>query len=449
MKCPRLPFVSVFSACRALTLLSGFLYLQGGGAALAQENQIFSFTYAEGELPRSGLLLDAKGNLYGAASGGGTHGRGDVFELVRETNGSWKFEVLHPFGSVIEGSVDGGEPRGDLIWGPGGTLIGTTYSFGKHGSGTVFELTPQSNGQWTEKILYDFGASAQDGKEPAGGVVRDKNGHLYGTTYVGGKYDGGTVFELIPAATGSWTEKILHNFEGFLGGTDGYSPVGSLVLDPQGHLYGATFFGGKNTSGVVYEVTIGASGEGTEKVIYPLGAIGGIAGNPATSNAGLVLDGKGNLYGTSTEGGQELGNSCSCGTVFELSPGPGGTWKETTIHHFIAAKTDGSDPRSSLIFDTAGNLYGTTYNGGAYGRGSAFELTPGAAGKWTEKLLSSFGRSETDGSFPIARLVRDSAENLYGVTYMGGKDNFGAIFEIPHAKAAAKQDDVERESAEP
>jgi uncharacterized repeat protein (TIGR03803 family) len=431
---PSIPAVTVTRAILIFALAA--LSLPAARTAAAQEKQLFSFTYAEGEEPSSDLLLDAKGNLYGAARGGGPHGFGDVFELIHEINGSWTFKILHAFGAVIEGSSDGGQLRSDLTWGPDGSIFGTTYGGGKHGQGTVFELLPESNGQWTEKILYNFGSVPQDGTEPYGGVVRGANGHLYGTTYSGGKDFRGTVFELIPSASGQWTEKTLHSFQSE---NDGYAPIGNLALDAQGHLYGANFLGGKNLVGAVFELTPQASGSWTEKVIYNFGTP---ADGPASPLAGLIFDAKGNLYGTSTMGGQSSGDSCSCGTVFELSPQANKTWKEKTLYSFKMAFTDGNAPKSALHFDSKGNLYGTTDAGGPHSTGTVFELSPAAGGLWTEKILYSFGSTTTDGYSPIAGVTPDSAGNLYGTTFAGGTDRYyGTVFEIVHPKAAAETED--------
>jgi len=411
------------------------LSLSVARTAAAQEKQLISFTYADGEEPSTDLLVDAKGNLFGATRGGGPHGQGDVFELIHEANGSRTFQILHAFGTVIDGSLDGGQPRSNLTWGPGGSILGTTYGGGKHGQGTVFELTPGPKNQWTETILYAFGGVAGDGLEPYGDVVRAANGHLYGTTYVGGKYFQGTVYELIPSAAGPWTEKIIHNFQTE---NDGYAPIGNLALDAHGHLYGTTFFGGKNSLGTVFELTRQANDTWTETVIYNFGTP---AGGPASPFAGVIVDAKGNLYGTSTTGGQSPGNSCLCGAVFELVLQANKTWKEKILHSFKLVATDGYAPKSALHFDSKGNLYGTTDAGGAHSVGTVFELSP-AAGLWTEKLLYSFGSSSTDGSSPLAGATPDSAGNLYGTTFIGGKDRYyGTVFEIVHSKAAAEEDE--------
>ena len=417
--------------------------MASGGLAGAQEKVIHTFSYADGEEPEGGLLADPSGNFYGTAKGGGTHSKGEVFEMVHEPNGSWKLEIIYPFQSVMNGVLDGGIPESALIRDGQGNLYGATYGGGQHGHGTVFELMKKSNGKWSEKILYSFGATSLDGYGPMGEVVRDAKGNLYGTTYIGGKYNGGTVFRLTPKATGEWTEKILHNFKP---GAEGYDPRGHLALDSKGRLYGATYFGGETATGLgtVFELIPGANDEWTAKVIYNSGLI---AGDPGTFAGGVILDAKGNVYGTSLEGGQSQGQSCSCGTVFELLSEPNGTWKEKTLYAFHLATTDGYAPQSALTFDKAGNIFGTTQKGGTYGGGTVFELSPAAGGKWTEKLLASFGKNEADGSSPIAGVIRDSTGNVFGVTLFGGTSNEGTVFEIAHSKAAITPEEPDENEA--
>ncbi|HUH62527.1 MAG TPA: choice-of-anchor tandem repeat GloVer-containing protein [Terracidiphilus sp.] len=431
MKSPSL-LLSAVTTSRAILLAIAGLLLSAARIAPSQEKVIHSFNYAQGADPANELIIDSKGNLYGTTRAGGTHSRGEVFELVHESNGSRTFKILYDFGGILPNDkLDGDQPRAALIRDAQGNFYGTTYGGGKHG--TVFELS-ESNGNWTEKVLYSFDGGSTDGMEPIGEVVRDAAGHLYGTTYLGGKYDGGTVFELTPKSTGEWTEKILYSFHP---GAEGYWPQGRLTMDAKGHLYGATTFGGPNDgSGTIFELTKNGA-TWTKKTIYSPGTTGG----PSFFYAGVILDAKGNLYGTSALGGQHQGQSCSCGTVFELTPGPNSTWKEKVLHSFSLAKTDGNEPYSGLTFDSKGNLYGTTQRGGAYGKGTVFELSPAAGGKWTEKLLASLGKNDADGSAPTAGVARDAAGNVFGTTTTGGGDNEGAVFEVVHPKTAAAPED--------
>jgi len=253
-----------------------------------------------------------------------------------------------------------------------------------------------------EKLLYSFGTARMDGAYPQAGLILDNAGNLYGTTSGGGAYNEGTVFELMRRAGGHWTERILHSFKG---GADGSHPSANLIFDAGGNLYGTTYAGGVHASGTVFELTPDATTGWTEKLLY---AFGSHSGDGTSPSAGLTLDGSGNLYGTTYQGGTD-----SSGTVFELIPKVGGGWSEKVLHSFGQGK-DGSSPYASLIIDAAGNLYGTAFYGGADGFGTVFELTPKAGGKWVEKVLHSFNGK--DGKNPSASIVFDASGNLYGPT---------------------------------
>jgi len=221
------------------------------------------------------------------------------------------------------------------------------------------------------------------------------------------------VFELTPAAGGGWTERVLYSF-----GADGIWPTAGLVFDAAGNLYGTTSFGGTVGWGTVFELTPAGGGGWTEQVLHNfLGYSDG-----ETPYAGLIIDAVGNLYGTTSSGG-----TYGVGMVFELMPTAGGHWTEQVLHTFNF--TDGGAPYAGLIFDVAGNLYGTAGGGGTYGDGTVFELTPTAGGGWTEKVVHSFGNG-TDGIFPRADLIVDAVGNLYGTTNYGGTNNYGTVFEV-------------------
>jgi uncharacterized repeat protein (TIGR03803 family) len=315
-----------------------------------------------------------------------------------------------------------------------GNLYGTTQLGGLHGFGTVFKLTPQTDGRWTETVVYSFPGGGS-GNSPVAGLVMDAAGNLYGTTSYGGSLQGncqsggcGTVFELMPLADGSWEYKRLHAFQF----DDGSTPESHLVFDPSGNLFGTTLGGGYFSSGTVFELSPGAKGEWKEAVLWSFQQ----AGEP---RAGLIFDGDGNLYGTTTEGP----NGADSGTVFKLSPGAGGKWTETVLYNFCGQShcADGAFPVSGLIFDQAGNLYGTTAAGGTSkggGDGVVFELAPGAGGSWRERVLFTFHGGK-EGWAPFGGVVFDTAGNLYGTTIWGGdggsacqQDGFGCgtVFEL-------------------
>ncbi len=316
--------------------------------------------------------------------------------------------VLYSF----QGSPDGADPLGALVLDKEGNLYGVTGEGGARFYGTVFELTPQG----TETILHSFGPNGGDGYDPLAGVVRDKKGNLYGTSIYGGAYGGGTVFKLTP----SGSETILFSFGA--NGTDGYSPTAPVVLDKKGNLYGTTAKGGPHGAGTVFKLTR----KGSETILHSFDAAIGDGSEPS---GGVVLDKEGNLYGTTEFGGAYgCGNGYGCGTVFKLTP----KGKETILHSFNNNGTDGFYPLGGVVMDKNGNLYGTTLYGGAYscfgyGCGTVFELTPPG----TETILYSLNRDNgTDGFNPFAGLVRDETGNLYGTTFFGGAYSDGTVFEV-------------------
>jgi uncharacterized repeat protein (TIGR03803 family) len=387
------------------------------------------FDWTNGANSSSGLTFDASGNLYGTTYAGGTLGGGTVFQLVPDGNGGWTENVLYNFCSAPN-CPDGGNPSGGLIFDSAGSLYGTTVFGGQtgDGEGVVFQLNPGPNGTWTEKVLYRFCSitNCADGISPVGGLVFDKDGDLYGVTVWGGGMNDGTVFELVAGGNGSWTQNVLYSFCSVSGCADGQFPRGSLIFDSSGNLYGTTQYGGVHTNdkcsvgsspscGTVFELIHERNGAWTEQVLYSFNYHNG-----AVPNAGLIFDGSGNLYGTTFLGGP-LGN----GVVFELTRGSGGSWADTVIHPFYSPE---ANPTSTLVFDHAGNLYGTTTGGGAHGDGIVFKLSPGQNGSWTQTVAHSF--TGKGGSGPTVGVVSDSAGNLYGTTGYGGMNGAGVAFEI-------------------
>jgi uncharacterized repeat protein (TIGR03803 family) len=389
--------------------------------ASAQEGVIHSFNNngKDAADPVASLIADSAGNLYGTTYAGGAYGYGTVFELSPKTGGGWTSRILHSFQLT---SSDGGYPDASLIFDGSGNLYGTTNSGGNYSYGTAFELSPTRSGAWTEKVLHSFGPdTSTDGWFPAAGLVFDASGNLYGTTAAGGTYAGGVVFELTPGTGGTWTATTLHSFLDDAP-SDGFFPLSGLTIDASGNLYGTTFQGGTLGAGTVFEVMPGADGTWTESVLFNFGTSEIPEGNPY---AGVILDASGNLYGTIYSGGVH-----NDGAVFELSPGAGGAWTVTFPHSFYANGKDGYNPQGALVFDSAGNLYGTTLNGGAYAYGLAFELTPKVGGGWTEKPLHSFNNNGKDGYNPTAGLIFGPNGKLYGTTGVGGTFGGGTVFEI-------------------
>ncbi len=380
--------------------------------AAAHEKVLHSFGSGNNGWYPNGVIWDAAGNLYGTTSGAGIYQGGTVFELTPRDGGGWSEKTLHSFGH----GTDGVAPVSGLVMDGAGNLYGTTLLGGIHGLGIAFKVSPNGDGTWSEKVLHSFG-NGNDAAYVQAGLVLDAAGNLYGTSESGGIHEGGAVFELSPNSDGSWTERVLHSFGS---GNDGEFPVAGLIFDNAGNLYGTTLGGGIHLTGTVFELSPNGNGSWSEKVLHHFGH-----GNDGTDpQASLIFDSAGNLYGTAVGGGSE-----GQGAVFELSPNGDGSWSEKLLHSFRNIP-DGDFPAASLIMDTAGNLYSTTYDGGLHDSGMVFELNPNADGGWTEKSLHSFGGADNDGSHTYAPVVIDAAGNLYGTTQYGGVNGVGVLFEI-------------------
>ncbi len=328
-------------------------------------------------------------------------------------------KVLYTF----TGGVDGGNPSSGLISDNAGNLYGMTGGGGANRLGTVFKLQ-LSNGRWTEVVLHSFGYLG-DGISPLGGLIMDKAGNLYGTTPAGGAHVFGTVFELSPSSNG-WTESILYNFTG---GADGGSPGGgSMAFDGVGNLYGATQGGGVYGYGVVFELSPSSSGW-TESVLHSFADTTSDGGYPTS----VVFNSRGTLFGTTTEGG-----TYGRGTIFRLSRSAGGSWKETVLHNFADNNVDGGHPVSGITI-RGNNLFGSTEYGGRYGLGTIYELTQ-VKNRWRWIRLDSFTNNGVDGFAPQGLVTFDKAGNLYSSTYGGGTDGYGTVFELMPSNNEWKQE---------
>jgi len=378
----------------------------GTANAKSKETVLFSFRVGhDGAYPNAGLIMDQAANLYGTTIKGGSGGSGTVFEVPRDGTQT----RLYSFCSRKDCS-DGAEPSGSLIMDKNGNLYGTTQEGGTSYGGTVFKLTPDG----TETVLYLFCSQVRctDGAGPVAGLIMDKAGNLYGTTSSGGASESGTVFEVAP----NGTETVLYSFCSVAGCPDGSGPVAGLITDKAANLYGTTGYGGPGGGGTVFEVTP----NGTETVLYSFcrqtNCIDG-----SRPGAGLIKDKVGNLYGTTESGGAD-----GQGTVFKLAPD--GT--EAVLYSFANGR-DGTNPYAGLVTDKKGNLYGTTEYGGdngcvgGQGCGTIFELAPDG----TETVLHTF-KDQPDGANPAAGLIMDSLGNLYGTTYGGGAYGLGTVFRL-------------------
>jgi uncharacterized repeat protein (TIGR03803 family) len=339
--------------------------------------------------------------------------------------------VLYKFA----GNPDGRSPNGQLVADHAGNLYGTTEFGGTADNGVVFELSPPAakGGKWTETILYRF-AGGSDGLGPNAGLVFDKAGNLYGTTFDGGNchYSCGIVFRLSPPTTrgGSWTETVLHAFGG-PDSRDGGAPTGSLVFDNAGNLYGTTEFGGDvictnnpGPCGVIFELSPSAlpAGLWTETVLYNFKGI-----PDGTFPFGyLTIDKQGTLFGTTTEGGTGTctdgeGLTIGCGTFFKLSPSVGGAWTETVLYSFQASD---SGSALDLLLDPTGILYGPA------GYDVIKLVPPAKGGAWTKQVLHQF-MGGISGMYPSSGVISDPGGNLYGTTWANGLDSpFGTVYQL-------------------
>jgi len=434
----RKKMLSAFIATLAIITISSILTT--GAAAAGKEKVLFKFNGKDGEWGTGRLTFDANGNIYGATANGGNdssgcydYGCGTAFMMTPGKNGKWSEKRLHSFG------VNDGSPTGGLVMDAAGNLYGMTCPLTTGGSGTVYELSPQADGKWTETVVHTF--NGNDGACPSEDLISDAAGNLYGTTEYGGAVkcvDGsgnaigcGVVFELSPGTNGKWTEKVLHFFDG----TDGFNSRASLTFDGAGNLYGTTLSGGtgKCTNGngnvvgcgTVFRLTPDGKGSWKETVLYSF-QYNGTDGLDPTGR--VALDTSGNLYGTTYLGGPYI-----YGTVFKLAPGRSGKWSMTVLQSFDGGD-DGAQPWYGPLVGATGEIYGSTCYGGGWDMGTIFELTAGKNGKWTEDVLFSF--SGQDGRIP-AELISDQAGNLYGTTMVGGNPNdclndggCGVVFEF-------------------
>ncbi len=375
---------------------------------------------ADGAGPRGGgLIMDSAGNLYGTTVAGGygcnSDGCGTVFKMSPRESG-WVFSTLYRF----QGGVDGSFPEQVLGFGPDGGLYGTTQVDGEDYSGNVFKLTPPPTAckalpcLWPKTILHQF--QGRDGAYPVGGSpVFDRAGNLYATTYFGGTENAGIVYELQRSA--GWQETVLQNFTG----DNGYFPASGVVFDAAGNLYGTTTAGGSRGYGVIFQLTPSPSGW-VERVLHSFDYYT----EGLQSDGPVVFDHAGNMYGTTSTAGPGGG-----GTVWELSPA-GDNWNLTVIHVFPGGPPFNDGPYSGLLLDGAGNLYGTTQFGGAHGWGTVFKLNRSGQG-WNYSTLYDFS-GDADGAEPDTQLVMDSTGQIFGATLYGGRyqgfSGFGVIFKI-------------------
>lgn len=422
---PLSPWATGRNSCATGALLAMVLVLL---CILAQSSPAQTFTVmhaftggADGASPYGSLTLDRAGNLYGTATAGGYTGNGcssqsgvgcgTVFKMTR-SGSSWLVTPLYSF----RGNPDAATPYSGVTIGPNGSLYGTTIFGGGEGQlGTIYNLQPPAHatgnvlGGWVETVIYRFSLD-HNGYNPAyGNLVFDPAGNIYGTTYQGGSPCGdgggcGTVFKLTPSGAG-WTISSF-DFMGIHG--QGGNPLSGVVLDASGNLYGTTSY--YNFDPMVYQLSPSGSGW-NEITLYTFA--------PSDSpQGGVILDGLGNLFGTTL--GTEVPS-----TVYQLSD-TGAQWNYSLLYNFNSAESAG--PESGVVRDASGNLYGTTCGDGTFAHGSVFKLTPTQSG-WTETDLHDFTGGD-DGDCPVGGLALDATGNIYGTTSEGGEYGNGVVFEI-------------------
>jgi uncharacterized repeat protein (TIGR03803 family) len=390
----------------------------GGDSLLLSSNGVFTFQtpILQGETYNVTVAIQPANQFCSVTGGAGT-----VSGVVSGVQVACVIveQLLYSF---TGSGGDGATPHASLVMDTAGNFYGTTAKGGTNNFGTVFKLAPNGSGGYAESIVYAF-ASGTDGDTPEAGLIIDSAGNLFGTTLGGGSDSFGTVFKLAPNGTGGFVESILYSFTDINGG-----PAAPLIIDNAGNLYGTTlgYQGSGPSNGVVFQLAPDGSGGYTESVAYAF--TGGSDGS--ISRAGLIMDSTGNLYGT-TSGGGNMNIDCNngCGVVFKLAPNGSGGYTESVLYSF-GSGNDGAIPQGGLITDSAGNFYGTTSEGGSSNSGTVFKLAPNGSGGYSESVLHSFnGFQNPDGSGPEGSLVMDSAGSLYGTTVGGGIGN-GTVFKL-------------------
>jgi uncharacterized repeat protein (TIGR03803 family) len=402
-------FLAVFAA---ISLVASSAW--AGGATVA-----YSFEGDEGgEYPSTDLVIDSAGNLYGTTVQGGDFGGGTVFQLAPSIGG-WTHAVLYSF----KGGADGGQPYGGVALDAQGNLYGTAVVGGtftgshcvESGCGVAYKLT-KSGSTWTQHVIHTFTGGA-DGYGPGAGLTVGADGSVYGMTPTGGGHGLGVIYQMKARPGGGWRFRVIHTFTG--GKDGGTGSAGRLLPDGAGNLFGVATVGGAHGSGVVFK--LGQVGGNWR--LKPLYAFKGQpdAGFPYGA---LISDGSGHLFGTTYyDGANDLG------AVYELAWSQG-TWHERVLYSFKGG-ADGASPISNLNLDPAGNLYGTTSEGGGLGCGcgTIFKLTPGAGGTWTESVAYRF-MGAPDGGFPYNGMVADGSGSFYGATVHGGIDDEGSVYQF-------------------
>ena len=401
-----------------LTMFPGSVWAQ------STEKVIYTFTGGgDGSIPLGGLFLDQAGNIYGTASSGGSPacndsgilGCGVVYEISPTSNGGWTEKILYTF----EGGSDGAFPCSDLIPDKQGNLYGTTTGGGGVGCnglgcGTAFKLAHRPGGQWTETVLHRF-QGGTDGAYP-NGLTFDHSGNLYGTTYSGGVPGPNCDTQFFPGGCGIVFQLSpsangwRENILHVFSGSDGAGPIAKLIYDGKANFYASATGGGRGGFGVFFELSPNANGTWWSETV-----LYNFAENPLFgADDGVIADRTGKFYGTMFTGYN------SWGTVFELYRNT--MWNSSILYSFGGLNANGLAPRTPPTFDREGNLYGTTWetaNNPACDCGTVYKLTRGLDGSWTESDLHDF-LGGSDGESPFSTVTLDATGHVYGTTQAGG-----------------------------
>jgi len=391
----------------SFALLCALLLLAAVPSPAQTEVVLYNFTGTpDGSNPYGGLTLH-NGNLFGTTSAGGQYGFGSVYELTPNGSGGWSQTVLYSFCPLFPNCTDGQTPTySSLLFDNSGNLYGTTFQGGTTGDGVVFKLS-LSGGTWTESVLYSF-LGKPDAANPVNGLIMDKAGNLYGTAYAGGAFDNGAVFELSPTVSGTWTERVIASINSLYGG---------LVMNNSGYIFGTT------STAVFALVPSGSTW--TRYTLFSFDPAQA-ATQGSSPNGTLAIDSANNLYGTTQAGGTN-----NLGVVYKLRPtSTPGKFSERILYNFGG---NGTQPFAGVVLDSAGNLFGTTTAGGKNNAGVIYQLSPTSTGAYQEKVIQAF--KGTNGAVPYAGVILDSQNYIYGTTFYGGANGMGTVY-VANAHAA-------------
>jgi uncharacterized repeat protein (TIGR03803 family) len=376
---------------------------------------LHDFKGDDGFFPLSAVTLDTAGNLYGTTFQGGPGGKGTVYELSLNPDGTRTFTMLHSFPDF---TGDGVNPSSGVTVDSNGNVYGVTAATSDDsGTGIVYQLSP-SQGTWKYNVVHTFSRRNGDGVMPHTALVVDASGNLYGATLKGGTSDQGVIFQLSLPRGGSWEEKIIYNFP------KNTAPQGiaDIVMGSDGTLYVSRFTGGANGSGVLFALSSSDGKTWTSAILHNFGIRG--SGDPAYPS-GIALDASGNIFGVSSYGGAE-----DQGSLFELPRNSNGSFGPLRRIYSFKGRPDGTLPVGSPFVDAQGNVYGTTLGGGTSGvlGGIVYKFSPSGS-KWTGKVLHNFS-GKPDGNRPAAGPIVDGDGNVYGTASSGGASQGGVVWEL-------------------